>query len=240
MILERVVEILGLGVIGLGFYLAYFAYRLLKSEQRRPRSRPTILKAINKYLRFALILCLIAFASEIIRVFLPSRVEKNKILKLSNVELQGKLNSYISPMELCSFLEISFDKNLDKEQFKLKINKLLRQAEELKQCKSHYAFNLFKIETKMPDYGNSINTKIDIRGKDRKEVYEIIQVILRGIDFYRRPIDGDQQSTYEAIKGFQEAINKREGKVYFNPDNFGVFGNQTLEAIRIEYRRQGG
>jgi hypothetical protein len=238
--LERVVEILGLGVIGLGFYLAYFAYRLLKTEQGRPRSRPTILKAINKYLRFALILCLIAFASEIIRVFWPSDVEENKSLKKSNVELQGKLNSYISPLELGSFLEISFDKNSDKEQFKLKINELLKQAEELEQCKSHYAFNLFKIEAKMPDYGNSIDTRINIRRKERKEVYEIIQIILRGINFYRRPIDGDQQSTYEAVKGFQEAINEREGSVYFNPDNFGVFGNRTLEAIRIEYRRQGG
>lgn len=236
MIIERAVEILGLGVIGLGFYLAYFAYQLLKSEQGRPRSRPTILKAINKYLRFALILCLVAFASEIIRVFWPSRADLTK----SNVALQDKLNSSISSMELCSFLEVSFDENLDKKQFKLKINELLKQADELEQCQSHYAFNLFKIETKMPDYGNSIDTRINISGKARKEVYETIQIILRGINFYRRPIDGDQQSTYEAVKGFQEAINEREGSVYFNPDNFGVFGNRTLEAIRIEYRRQGG
>jgi hypothetical protein len=54
-----VVQVLSLGAIGLGFFLAIFAYRLLTREQRVNEPRSNILRAIYIYMTFALVLVLL-------------------------------------------------------------------------------------------------------------------------------------------------------------------------------------
>jgi hypothetical protein len=60
-------EILSYGVIGLGFLLAFFAYRLLSSEQKKETPRKQMLKAIQVFMVFSIILCIIGFGAEILK-----------------------------------------------------------------------------------------------------------------------------------------------------------------------------
>jgi hypothetical protein len=54
-----VVAVLSLGATGLGFFLAIFAYWLLGREQRVNRPRANMLKAINIYMVFAILLVML-------------------------------------------------------------------------------------------------------------------------------------------------------------------------------------
>jgi hypothetical protein len=66
---ELILKILGLGVIGLAFLLAYMAYRLLAAEQRRapvegepPRS--ALLANIRLFMAFSLVLCILVIIAQ--------------------------------------------------------------------------------------------------------------------------------------------------------------------------------
>lgn len=61
----EVSNILGYGVIGLGFLLAYLSYRLLTKEQNRKGDpRKGILTATYFFMGFSIVLCVIGFFSE--------------------------------------------------------------------------------------------------------------------------------------------------------------------------------
>lgn len=58
------------GALGFGFLLALLTYLLLRKEQHLPRPRPSMLKAINRFMAFSLILAFVGFISEgIIKVY---------------------------------------------------------------------------------------------------------------------------------------------------------------------------
>lgn len=60
-------EILSYGVIGLGFLLALFSYRLLSIEQKKENPRRGILKAINTFMAFSIIMCSVGIVGEIVK-----------------------------------------------------------------------------------------------------------------------------------------------------------------------------
>lgn len=60
-------EILGYGVIGLGFLLALFSYRLLSIEQKKISPRKIMLNAINIFMAFAIIMCVVGVFGEFVR-----------------------------------------------------------------------------------------------------------------------------------------------------------------------------
>ena len=100
------------------------------------------------------------------------------------------------------------------------------------------SFNLFKLESFIPFYGSSIDTRIN--DVERTSAYKLIQKVLQGINFFPFEIDGNQRSTLEALRKFQEAINKKaadmEQDIIFKENQLGIFGYRTLESIRSEYR----
>ncbi|WP_162600985.1 hypothetical protein [Paraburkholderia sp. C35] len=61
------IEVLKYGVIGLGFLLAYLAYRLLRKEQeqRGDRPRPHLVRAISYFMVFSIVLVGLGFISEL-------------------------------------------------------------------------------------------------------------------------------------------------------------------------------
>jgi len=63
----NIIEILSFGIIGLGFLLAFMAYRLLALEQNRARTRGNMLRAVYFFMAFSIVLSIIGFASEILR-----------------------------------------------------------------------------------------------------------------------------------------------------------------------------
>ena len=76
----NLVEILRVGVVGLGFLLALLSYRLLLEEQKKEIERPGILKAIYVFMSFSVVLTLIGLVSEFIG---SDNNVKNELLTLS-------------------------------------------------------------------------------------------------------------------------------------------------------------
>jgi hypothetical protein len=64
-----ITRILSLGTIGLGFLLAFLAFRLLSKEQSMDRPREGILRATNRFMIFSLALCVIGLSSELYRAY---------------------------------------------------------------------------------------------------------------------------------------------------------------------------
>jgi hypothetical protein len=58
-------EILKIGVIGLGFLLALLAFFLLRNEQNKAQARPSILSVVKLFMAFSLVLCLIGLFAEL-------------------------------------------------------------------------------------------------------------------------------------------------------------------------------
>ncbi len=94
-------EILSYGVIGLGFLLALFSYRLLTKEQKRDEPRNNILKAINIYMVFSIVLCIVGIVAEVVKRN-PREVfstEKTKETQTTKVVLNNKYKTDNRPLE---------------------------------------------------------------------------------------------------------------------------------------------
>lgn len=59
-----IVKILGYGVSGLGFLLAFLAYRLLSQAQRNPSPSSHVFRAIYVFMAFSFALCILGLASQ--------------------------------------------------------------------------------------------------------------------------------------------------------------------------------
>ncbi len=77
-------NILSYGVIGLGFLLAFLAYRLLGREQQNTEPRRSILVAIHVFMIFSVVLCIIGFGSE----YLRSRPSTATVEEIGNLKAQ--------------------------------------------------------------------------------------------------------------------------------------------------------
>ncbi len=69
--LDVMLRILGLGTIGLGFLLAFLAFRLLNREQNIKAPRDMILTSITRFMIFSFLLCALGLFSEIWRNYAP-------------------------------------------------------------------------------------------------------------------------------------------------------------------------
>ncbi len=85
-----VVQILGLGVVGLGFLLACFAYRLLAKEQQKARTERSYF-AIIGYMIFSFALCALGLASD----FLRESVKKQPFPMISDIVKSPETNEKI-------------------------------------------------------------------------------------------------------------------------------------------------
>lgn len=85
----NIVEMLKIGLISAAAIFGYLAYRLLTQEQKKEKPDINILKSINKYMWFAIILAFLVGASEIAKISLSS----NKLTTNNNEELQNPISS---------------------------------------------------------------------------------------------------------------------------------------------------
>jgi len=60
----NVVQILQIGVMGLGFLLAVLSYHLLTKEQKQEAPRSVIIKSIYVFMFFSVVLCVIGMLSQ--------------------------------------------------------------------------------------------------------------------------------------------------------------------------------
>ena len=71
----NIVEILQIGVIGLGFLLALLSYRLLSQEMKLEGLRPQLIRAIYVFMTFSVVLCVIGLVSQLFPVVKQEPVE---------------------------------------------------------------------------------------------------------------------------------------------------------------------
>ena len=68
----NILEILRLGAIGLGFLLAFLAYRLLGKEQKEREPREAILASVHRYMFFAVSIIVLGIVGEVTSKFFPA------------------------------------------------------------------------------------------------------------------------------------------------------------------------
>lgn len=79
-------NILGYGVIGLGFLLANLSYRLLVKEQRVERPRKQIIRSIYAFMSFSLVLCAGGLFSEFYKGSTVKPIDTQEAVKSVSME----------------------------------------------------------------------------------------------------------------------------------------------------------
>lgn len=127
-----------------------------------------------------------------------------------------------------------FGRNADIDGHKDSIRSLIRYAEAHLLDKEHYLYQLFALKKIML---NKPRRNINIRvGGDDPETYKMIQNLLKGIEYYEGHIDGNQFNTRHAVEDFQKRLNEMTPG-YIAEENYGIFGNSTLNAIASIYEK---
>jgi hypothetical protein len=111
-----VVKILGYGITGLSFLLAFMAYSLLLKEQKKQEPNENFLKSISNFMKFCVILAILGLTSEMVLTFMGK--DKSQInddgseqyslsytLKISDTVIELNNNVYFS--DIISLIEIS-------------------------------------------------------------------------------------------------------------------------------------
>lgn len=242
-----IVDILGMGSTGLGFLLAFLAFRMLRSEQHKESVRKPMLYAVFVFMAFSLALCLIGILNHPLTIIgnpenPPDEGDSydhcHKILTNVKSELavcQTDNEQHIGPNSLSLISARHFPAGLSKDSALQQIRILLQTEEEIRNNRRHFAYTLFEVEKHMQ--GKSINLRLDHTVD--KETYRCIQRALQGLERYDGALNGDRQATYQAVVRFQQwlnQVNSHDDGPYIKPANYGIFGIRTLEAIRTQYR----
>lgn len=112
-------EILKLGVIGLGFLLAALAFHLLRIEQGRPEPRPSILSSVKLFMAFSLVLCAIGLVAQLYpdvntsKQHIARLEQENKNLK----DISGRFERTCSYIQTTNWLDRSDDARKDLSQW---------------------------------------------------------------------------------------------------------------------------
>jgi hypothetical protein len=77
-----VVQILQIGVIGLGFLLALLAFWLLRNEQHKQEPNSQILKNVSIFMFFSMVLCVIGLAAQLLP---ETHFDKQRIVELEGI-----------------------------------------------------------------------------------------------------------------------------------------------------------
>lgn len=116
----NVVDILQIGVIGLGFLLAFLAYYLLTKEQKQEKPRSAILNSIYVFMFFSVVLCIIGFFSQT-EIFNSGQKENNRSQQLSTSLVTSKNNvlyNYFAysddkdDIQICNISEFVFSEKI--------------------------------------------------------------------------------------------------------------------------------
>ncbi len=144
-------------------------------------------------------------------------------------DLRGQLDASVSTSTLSAMSAAYFPRAITRSQAEDSVKALLADVSDFKEQQSHYTYKLFLIKKIMLNKPRrNINTRID---DDAASTYRIIQQILKELEYYDGAVDGERMKTYLALKKFQERVNENTPG-YFAEENYGIFGNATLVAVR--------
>jgi hypothetical protein len=142
--------------------------------------------------------------------------------------LRTELSRSVSATALHDLSDTYFSKNAGPAAIKDSIRMLINYANAHLADREHYTYRMYRLKKIMLNNPRrNINARID---GTNPEAFMLIQQLLQGIEYYKGPIDGDRLKTYLAVRQFQEVMNSYTPG-YFNPDNYGIFGNASLMAV---------
>lgn len=120
-----------------------------------------------------------------------------------------------------------FEAGFSKPEIVEAIRRLLGDRSKLEDHKTHYLFDVYLMQRILLERPrHNINT----RTNENDEAYPVIQRMLRGLNKYVGPIDGNRVSTNQALERFQKELNTYTAG-FISEENYGIFGNRTLQAI---------
>lgn len=148
--------------------------------------------------------------------------------------LRSRVSASIPLPTLFDMSDRFFVRNADIDAYKDSLRSLIRYAEAHLHDRDHYLYQLFALKKIMLNQPNrNINTRV---GGVDAETYKMIQSMLKDIEYYQGPVDGDRISTRQAVVAFQRRLNEMTPG-YIAERNYGIFGNSTLNAIASIYEK---
>lgn len=136
----------------------------------------------------------------------------------------------VSKKELCDISSKFFKSYYDGEKIRETVSMLVDAAEIHSFDKTHYLYKMYRLNLQIDSYGGSINTRL--KNEERRDIYKQIQDLLQVIGSYEGEINGDAMATFNCVKEFQFKYNNIIGSQIFSPEEYGIFGLKSLEAIR--------
>ncbi|WP_420317496.1 peptidoglycan-binding domain-containing protein [Ekhidna sp.] len=153
--------------------------------------------------------------------------------KTENERLRTSLTNSLSFSSLQDISSNYFDDSLDKNQFKEVVRNLVSTTEQYRKNSQHYMHKLFRLKKLMLANGGNINVRVS---NANQEACSLIQDLLKGIEYYRGSVDGNVESTRDAVEKFQSSLNNFTPG-YFEEKNIGIVGKKTFLAIMEHYER---
>lgn len=143
-------------------------------------------------------------------------------------QLEKRLSTALFPGTLYDLSSDFFSREATLEQSKDDLRKLIDLGNEALEDHKHYLYNLYLLKRTLNEKAvRFINTNIE---SDTPATYGAIQKVLKSIGYYSGEINGNRANTREALIQFQKDTNQRDAG-YFNENQYGVFGNKTIDAI---------
>ncbi len=171
----NVIEILQIGVIGLGFLLALLAYHLLTKERKLKNPRPLIIRSIYVFMSFSMVLCLVGVLSQIQGLF----VDRDVTLTFNRQD-QKKSNESKRYQELLSNLERTqaAKEILDSELSKVKTKnaQLSANFKNLKEVKTENERLASALEASKKKVA-VISTKLESISKEKNTVDSLLSIV---------------------------------------------------------------
>jgi len=175
----NIVEILQIGVIGLGFLLALLAYHLLTKEQKQKVPRTNIIRSIYVFMFFSIVLCLIGVFSQA-RTFYttnrqnspstqPDEISSPKELQTLRTELDSANTALKESNEELNRLRDKYVKITTEKKELLGVNKQLITLKQQSKLSDRKITELQQQLDKMQEQNKSAVQKLSKTQKELKE-----------------------------------------------------------------------
>jgi hypothetical protein len=156
-----IVRILSVGTIGLGFLLAFLAFRLLNREQGVARPRDRMLKAITGFMVFSFSLCVIGLSAELYRIHRSPANNPNVTPTQSGSFIELAAEELNPAKETASLFLAQLDESHYEEAYGI-VSDTLKKTENLSDFKHQAVFYL-------KTFGKNKDRKFDSALKDGGE-----------------------------------------------------------------------
>lgn len=150
-----------------------------------------------------------------------------------NDQLAGQLEAAVAISSLSDISDTHFAADATADEVKSTVRALVNNANQYERDSKHFMHKLFRLKKLMLANGGNINVRVS---NANPEACKLIQDLLKGIEYYRGTLDGNVESTRQAVEEFQRNQN-RFTPDYFEERNIGIVGKKTFNAILEHYER---